>query len=208
MAHGPVPPHRVETVHAPRRRGNPWLWVLAGCGGCAILVIGALGVIGLKGAELFQQATNVGPVTQASMQQSLGPDVPLYPNGTFNEPGTRAMLVSYRMAEKVAGKKAGSLFKGCSFQLTDDTPEQIYKYYDTELAAAGWKSTSESTNAEQRMYQKGGDTLIVQMQSAQGEGKKHAVVLIRGQFGGMQPPPVPNGPGAPPSPQEEPVSRP
>ena len=163
----------------PPRQGRPWwVWVLGGCGGCAVL-----GLIGAIFAFMWVKNNfldiNVGPTDQASIQQSLG-DIPLYPNGTLEPMATGAMLRILRGSEKLAGQQRGQLVKGVAAQVTSDSPDKVFAFYEQRLKALGWQqsqATSRNMNQEQRQYRKGNEVLLVQVQT-QAQGT--VLMLMRG----------------------------
>ncbi len=161
----------------PPRRRPIWLYVLGGCGGCALLVTV---VVGIMAASFFGDISKtMGPVTKPAIQQSLGADVPLYPNGTLDTQGTQGALFSLRMMEKVMRKQPGSMFKGAAAIRTKDDAGKVLDYYDDTLGKAGWKvaRTQDSGFQEQKVFRKGKEVVIVQIQTQAGQ---QIVTLMRG----------------------------
>jgi hypothetical protein len=139
------------------------------------MVIAGVGI-----SNAYKSASKgIGPVTQASVQQSLG-DVPLYPGGTLDQKVTETTVITYRIMETtVLHKEAGSVFRGVAAQYTTDQPDKVLKFYEGKLKAKGWtQSHKQHTGfAEQHQYQKSGEMVIIQAQPA---GDRTMVMVIRG----------------------------
>lgn len=187
---GPVTPGPLPsrgTPGGPPRRGIPWWgWLAGGCG-CSVLLLVlaglALGTLGYRTLQSVSQG--VGPVTPASVQSSLGADVPVYPGGTLDTTATRASLTALRLAEKAANKPYGTIIRGVGVTSTQDSPDQVFAYYDRELGRNGWKRLARKVSGrhEQTTYQKGNDIAVVQVQPASERG---TVVIMRGGQGLME----------------------
>ena len=163
----------------PPRQGRPWwVWVLGGCGGCAVLVlIGS--IFAFMWVKNNFMDVQVGPIDKASIQQSLG-DVPLYPNGNLEPMATGMMLKMFRGFEKMGGQQPGQLCKGVAAQVTSDSPDKVFAFYEKRLKETGWQQTQAATrnmNQEQRQYRKGNEVLLVQIQT-QAQGT--VLMLMRG----------------------------
>lgn len=163
---------------APPRQGKPWwIWLLAGCGGCALLMMIGIIIVAAMGVNAFSNlAKSVGPVTTASVQQALGADVPLYPGSTLDPTTTRAMLTTFKVGEQMTGK---SLFRGIAALNTQDSAEKVFQFYDKKLKAGGWKPAQGQGRGgtEQRMYQKGKEMVLIQYQVG---GQGPMIVIMRG----------------------------
>jgi hypothetical protein len=165
---------------APRGGGRPWWpWVLGGCGGCLLLVI--IGIVGF-GAWVTSVVRNVkvGPVTQQSVKQSLG-NVPLYPNGTLDLRATEAAIRGQAVGKAFTPGAQRVTWRGVAAVRTSDSADQVIAYYDRELPKGGWASrqtTSMGGLLQQRIYQKGQELLVVQVQSI---GGQRQVTLMRGE---------------------------
>jgi hypothetical protein len=165
----------------PRRRSSAWPWLLGGCGGCALLVIVAMVVMGMGAANFVRSAArDIGPVDAKSVQQNLG-EVPLYPGSTLNVAATQGILTTFRLIERAAGKQPGAIFRAVALMETTDTPDKVLEYYDRELQGAGWKQAQArgggSSQGRQAAYQKGNEMVMVQVQQQQG---KTMITLMRG----------------------------
>jgi len=126
-------------------------------------------------------AKSVGPVTPQTVQQNLGPEVPVYPKGTLNVPGTQGALIAVRASEKAAGKPAGSLVRGMAVMETQDDAQTVFAYYDPILRSAGWQAGQPSntgTRQQQRTYSKGGEVVVIQVQPAGTGGNQ--LMIMRG----------------------------
>ncbi len=165
----------------PPRRGRPWwVWVLGGCGGCAVLGLIAVVVLtAILGANVQNALKEMGPVTPQSVQQSLGSDVPIYPNSSLEMTATKAARVSVGVLGKVGGKKIGAMFRGIGAYATPDDADKIFSFYDAKLKKLRWTEVRPQTAAgyEQHLFRKGPDLLIVQVQRQQGT---NLIMLMRG----------------------------
>jgi hypothetical protein len=158
-----------------------WGWLLGGCGGCA--VVGVLITVALVafGVNQFQGVMkDVGPVDTKTVKQGLG-EVPIYPSMTINEMGTRVAMGVLRAAEKAAGKEPGSILKTMVVGDTQDAPEKVLKFYQQKLKAQGWVEKKQDANSggntEQRMFTKGNEVVMIQVQHQNGGTM---VTVIRG----------------------------
>lgn len=177
---GPYPgPPGYAPPPPPRRGGAPWwVWVLGGCGGCLVigLVMLMLGVGYVTNAVKSVANTTV---TQQTVRQDLGADVPSYPNATLDLDATRAATITFRAIEKASGQKAGAIFRGMGIFDSKEKPDKVRKYYDDQLKEAGWKreKTGNSTGSEVE-YRKGSEYLTVEAEDAEGGGS--TITLMRG----------------------------
>jgi hypothetical protein len=180
----------------PRRRTPWWVWVLSGCGGCAVLALIALIVISVMTVNAVQKAAKeIGPISNASVRQSLGADVPLYPGSTLDPTSTQFAAVTIRTM------LGGRLIKGIGAMFTQDSPEKVLQFYSDQLKANGWQAGPQQNTGmqEQHQYRKGADMVLVQVQRQPGQGTM--ITLIRAEFGGGQKAPGPT-PRATPAPQQ------
>lgn len=193
-----LPPSPPGAPPNPRRGAPWWAWLLGGCAGCGV-VTAVLVFFLVTSATGFVRSlnTNIGPVTVDAMQQSLG-EVPLYPGSQLDEAQTRNLIIGMRAGENIAGRVAGKdvrgMFKGMAMLSTSDPPEKVLAYYDKELETAGWKLSRSQDTAfqEQRIYTKGGESVVVQTQQQPGGT---IITLMRGGRGMAAPPRAPsNGP--------------
>ncbi len=165
---------------APRRSGPAWwVWALAGCGGCAVLlgILAAVGGVFL--VKRFQEA-DVGVVTQTQIQQRLA-DVPLYPRGTFDAERTRRTLQSLRFAGGLMGDRVRYAPQHAGVVVTSDPSAQVFRYYDEVLKKGGWQpqGSTPKPGGGQQFYQKGNELAGVQVQAIPGSDRL-AVVVMRG----------------------------
>jgi hypothetical protein len=154
------------------------VWVLGGCGGCLViaLVMFALGVGYVTNAVKSVANTTV---TQQTVRQDLGADVPNYPNATLDLDATKGATIAFRAIEKASGQRAGALFRGMGIFDSKDKPAKVRKYYDQLLKAQGWapEKTSNSHGNEVE-YRKGGEYLTVEAEDAEGGGS--TITVMRG----------------------------
>jgi hypothetical protein len=116
------------------------------------------------------------PISEQEVRQALGSEVPIYPGGVFEPIATRAMRATLGMMG-MGGKKG--MFRGVAAYRTSDDSAKIFSWYDQELTSQGWKQMS-GAQANQRMYQKGdNDVIMVQVQESSSTGGR-LVVLMRG----------------------------
>ena len=171
----------------PPRGGKPWwVWALGGCGGCLIVLVLVVGGLSIFVRQRLK-SINVGPITKASIEQSLG--VPTYPNAQLEPTITEYTLKGLRLT-------MGSLFKGVGAYITQDSPEQVATFYKKKLTASGWNPTNTTTRAgaEQQQYQKGSEVFIVQEQQHNGRaGGGTMIMLMRGGRQLAQHAPTPTG---------------
>ncbi len=175
----------------PSRRGAPWwAWLLGGCAGCGVVTAVLVFFLVTSATGLVRSInTNVGSVTVDTVQQSLG-EVPLYPGSQLDEDQTRALILTLRAGENLVGRMSGKdvqgMFSGLAMLSTADPPEKVLAYYDQRLQAAGWKVSRSQDTAfqEQRIYTRGGESVIVQTQQQPGGT---IITLMRGGRG-MQAP--------------------
>src|SRR5579864_887637 len=121
---GYPPPAQYGPPAQPPRRGRPWwVWMLAGCGGCAALCVLAAIIGGVAMVQRFS-SINVGPVTQTSVQQALG-DIPVYPGATLDPTTTEISLKTLRLMGK-----PGQIFRGVGVFRVGDPPDKVAKFYD------------------------------------------------------------------------------
>lgn len=158
----------------PPRGGRPWwIWALGGCGGCLLVVI-----LLVAGGTLFVknrlQSMNVGPITPAAMEKSLG--VPAYPGASLEPTITEYTLKTIRLTT------GPSMFKGVAAYTTPDSPDKVEAFYRKKLTAGGWVPTHTTNNAgaAQQQYQKGREVFIVQEQQHQRNGSGTMIMLMRG----------------------------
>lgn len=168
-AYGP-PPGYGPGAPPPRRSGPAWwVWVLGGCGGCLIIALVAMVIMVNRVKDTFNQ-----PVSEAQIRQELGPEVPIYPGSRFDEMGTKVGRGTLNVMG-MGGEKG--MFRGMGAYRTSDTPQKVFDWYDKQLKADGWEPSSQGTTAQQRMYKKGNDVLLVQAQDQPGGT---LIMLMRG----------------------------
>jgi hypothetical protein len=179
---GYPPPHAGYPPPPPPRQGRPWwVWLLGGCAGCAVLVIGAVIFLTISTVNTVKDlAKDVGPVNAASVQQSLGSEIPVYPGAKLGTVETQSVLTTFRFMEKMTGKKPGAIFGGAGMYTTPDSQEKVLKHYDSAMEKGGWKKIGNQKTSfnSQSHFQKGEEILIVQVQNAP-EGGTH-LTLMRG----------------------------
>jgi hypothetical protein len=154
--------------------------VLGGCGGCVVIVIIGMVAAGLGFANMWKGASkDLPPITPQNIQQLMG-EVPLYPGSTLDATTTQIVWGGVRMGEKAAGKPPGSIFKVVAVCRTQDPPDKILEYYDQTLKGAGWQpaETKNNSGREQKVYRKGQDVVMVQVQEQPGQGTM--ITLMRG----------------------------
>jgi hypothetical protein len=170
----------------PPRQGKPWwVWLLAGCAGCVVLlVLGSVILGGIAFTTVKRTFNDVGPVTATSVQQSLGADFPVYPKAELRETETRAVLATFRFLEKMSRKPQGSIFSGAAIYSTPDSHEKVLKYYEAEMEKAGWSkvSTQESGLQTQLQFKKDSGMALVQVQK-EPTGTGTQITLMRGGAG-------------------------
>jgi hypothetical protein len=171
---------------------------LFGCAGC--FAIGVLGIViagVMVGRSLRDVAAKIGPITPQNMQQKLG-DIPLYPNGTLDEAATKGAYTGVGMMS--------GLFKG-KFELTaaasmrtNDSPEQIFKFYDSAMRQRNWiaRGSSDTGFIQQYQYQRGNDMAMVQVQSQLGT-RIVSITRMHIQVPGRNPGPAPRSPNLQPA---------
>jgi hypothetical protein len=158
------------------------VWLLAGCAGCAVLVVVAsIILIGMGVSAVKSVVNDVGPVTAASIKQSLGEDLPVYPGSELQLAETQGVVTSFRVIEKLSGKPAGSIFGGAAMYVSSDSPEKVLKHYDAAMKKAGWTkfNTQQTGFNTQVQYKKGNEFGIVQVQKSPGTGGT-MITLMRG----------------------------
>jgi hypothetical protein len=154
------------------------VWVLGGCGGCLVigLVMVMLGVGYVTNAVKSVANTTV---TQQTVRQDLGADVPTYPNATLDLDATKGATIAFRALEKASGQKAGAIFRGMGIFDSKDKPDKVRKYYDDQLKAQGWKpEKTGNSNGNEVEYRKGSEYLTVEAEGAEGGGS--TITLMRG----------------------------
>ena len=122
---------------------------------------------------------SAGPVTETAIVQKIGNDVPRYPNSAF-EPGiTRAVVISFAVAEKLAGKPTGGIFRGAGAWVTADDPTKVIQYYEKQLPKSGWTKARENERSgrQQGVYRKGSEMLVIQ---AQEQPNGTMITIMRG----------------------------
>ena len=200
---GPGYPLGGPGFNPPPRSGRPWwVWALFGCGGCALLAVIAIAVVGFFGFNTYKSAMqDLGPVTEASVRQSLGADIPTYPNAQLDLDSTKVLVTSFRFGEKLARKSGGSIFGGAALYRSSDATQKVLDFYDKAMKQEGWQAlrTQDTSFQQQHQFQKSGGIAIIQTQKdpASGgtqltimRGGKELVELHRRQ-GGQSPAPVP-----------------
>ncbi len=182
--------------------------VIGGVVGC----LGVLFLLSLVAAFFAVRAAKgvfyTGAVDRTTMQQKLGSDIPLYPNGVVDELMTRTMLSTTgfmgKMMSKLGGVEPSAVALG-----TNDSDQAILDYYRRELGAGGWREakTQRTARGDQHTFQKGEDMLILQIQDHPQGPQKRLLVLMRMRIptGGSNTAPQPGGgpapaPGASPAP--------
>ena len=191
--YGPPPP---AAPPASRRRIPWWGWMLGGCGGCSLVALVGIVIAVVAGANLWKQATKDLPaVTVQSVQQGMG-EVALYPGSNLNVGMTQLTWSLLRVAERTGGKEPGSVLRSVAVLTTQDEPEKVLQFYDQRLRKAGWKEirAKDGSRRQMRVFQKGRDTAMVQVQVQPGTGT--LITLMRGGPGLMQmQPPAAGDPG-------------
>jgi len=135
------PPPPIDPPPPPRSRSRVWAWVLGGCGGCLVLTIAGCLVAGFGIRNWVQGITDVGPVNMETVQQRMGPDVPVYPGSTVDEPKTRALLATLKVVESMAKGRGAEESAIIAFD-SKDAPEKIAPYLRKELVKRGWEKSS------------------------------------------------------------------
>jgi len=165
----------------PPRQGKPWwVWVLGGCGGCALIVIIGIVVVVAMGVNWFKNVEKTYGNPQA-VQTSLGADLPLYPGSKLNGAMTGGIVGGLRMAEKSGGHKEGSMLRGAAVFSTPDSAKKVLSFYDGKLKPAGWKrvkSTESDPDESSQSYQKNKEFVVVSVTA--GEANQNLVVVMRG----------------------------
>lgn len=170
---GAPPPYGPPGAPPPRRRGAPWwVWVLGGCGGCLLIAIVAAVIFFQQVGSAVRDIAST-PVTETGTRQALGNEVPIYPGSTFDENSTRGARIGLTVVER-AGMKG--LFRGVGAYRSDDSDEKIFAFYDQKMKAQGYTQAN-AQRSNQRVYQKGNDVVLVQVQDQAG-GK--VIILMRG----------------------------
>lgn len=177
-----IPGENPGAAHAGQRRGIPWWgWALGGCGGCGLLVLIGLVVSFFAIGNFVKEATrDLGPMDEASLQQRLE-DVPIYPGSRFDVAATRAINIAVRSAEKLGSRRPGSVFRVAVVRYSSDPPENVLQYYDRTLVQAGWERNpppATGGGAQQRLFRRGKDTVMVQVQQQPGQGTM--ITVMRG----------------------------
>lgn len=152
----------------PPRRGKPWwVWALFGCGGCALVAVIAVAVVSVLGFNTYKSAMqDIGPVTEASVKQGLGSDMPAYPNAQLDLDSTKILVTSFRFGEKLAGKPRGSIFSGAALYRTPDDNQKVLSFYDQAMKKEGWQAlkSQDTSFQQQHQFQKAGGVAIIQTQ--------------------------------------------
>jgi hypothetical protein len=158
------------------------VWLLAGCAGCAVLVVIAGLVLGAFVVNATKSVMDdVGPVTSESIKASLGEDLPVYPGAELQVAETQGVVTSFRVIEKLSGKAKGSIFGGAAMYATSDSQDKVLKHYDAAMKKAGWTkvNTQQTGFNTQAQYKKGNEFGIVQVQKSPGAGGT-MITLMRG----------------------------
>jgi hypothetical protein len=178
------PPPPGQGFGQPPRRGKPWwVWALFGCGGCALLAAIGIAVVAALGVNTYQSAMqDIGTVTEASVQQSLGSDLPAYPNAKLDLDSTKILVTSFRVGEKLGGKAKGSIFGGAALYRSPDSPQKVMESYDKTLKKSGWQAlkTQDSSFQQQHQFQKAGGVAIVQTQNDPSSGGTQLTIMRGG----------------------------
>ena len=197
---GYLPPHPAGPPGRPPRRPTPWwVWALSGCGGCTVLAVIAIIVVAAMGVSSVTSLMRDVPVDNASVQRSLGPDLPLYPGSSLDPTTTKAAAAGLRISERMTGQK---MLKGAGSMVTQDSPEKVLKFYDQRLKQAGWQSLSlrDTGFQQQRQYRKGSQMVLIQVQQQPGQGTMITLMRIEVPAGGSLPGNIPAPQPAPGSP--------
>jgi len=172
----------------PPQGGKPWwVWALGGCGGCLVIVLIAGVALTTYGVNKWKNI-NVGPITEASVQQSLG--VPIYPGAKLQPQITEITLKTLRFTP------ASSMFKGVGAYSTPGSPEQVDSFYQQKLPPLGWTAyhAQNTAGALQQQYRKGNEVLIVQeQQSHRPDMQGTMLILMRGTGKAAENAPTPAG---------------
>jgi len=187
----------------PPRSGRPWwVWLLFGCGGCALLAAIGVAVVGFLGFNTYKSAMqDIGPVTAASVQQSLGSDVPIYPNAQLDLDSTKVVVTSLRVGEKLAGKPRGTIFGGGAIYRTPDSAQKVLGFYDKSMKKEGWQAlrAQDTSFQQQHQFQKSGGVAIIQTQKDPTSGGTQLTIMrggselvnLKSRTGGEKPTAVP-----------------
>lgn len=195
----PLPQYgKSELSDAQRRRQRTIIGGVAGCLGVLILATVLVGVLTFRAVK---GAVYTGKVDRPTMQQKLGSDVPLYPNGTVDELMTRTVLSTTGI---MGGwiKNLGAREPVAVALETGDEEQAIHEYYRRELGAQGWKEFSSRVStrgADQITFTKGPDQVMLQVQNSPQSSTKRVIVLMRMQIpqAGAGPTPAPPQPTPP-----------
>lgn len=177
-----------EAGGAPRRSGPAWwVWALGGCGGCLLLVLIGVGVLGYMGKRAWD-SVDVGPVTAATVQAKLGPSVPVYPGAQLEIQATEIALRSLgMMTNLVPGMSKEVKFTATGVYKTGDPASKVWTFYDDKLPALGWQRAQSQTmginQQKQNTYKKQREFLTVQTQEPGGQGT--VLTLMKGEGDSM-----------------------
>jgi hypothetical protein len=161
-----------------RRRQRTFIGAAIGCLGFLFLVTCVGGFFAFKAA---QGVVYTGAVDRTSMQQKIGQDVPLYPNGVVNEMMTRTMMSTTGVMGKLMTKIGGATPASVALE-TDDNEQAILDYYRRELSARGWKDSQaqRTVRGQQAIFLKNSqDMLQIQVQPSPQTPGKRMIVLMR-----------------------------
>ncbi len=113
-----------------------WLWWLFGCGlAVGVFLLCSCGIGGFLAYRFFRQQA-APPLTRADLRR-LVPDLPIYPNATFDEAMTN--FPSYRLLSQMHGDESGAHFHLVVFLRTRDRFQKVANWYRRALQRSGWR---------------------------------------------------------------------
>lgn len=161
-----------------RRRGwQWWQFLLAGCGGCGVLLLLAVIAAGVFGFSMVKTVMEgQDDLTPEVVQQRLGKDVPLPEDGELRLDETKMASGAMGFVTKAAG--LGPVAVGIYVSPRSST--QILATYDKELPRQGWKrSKATEDGGSEQHWVKGSESLSITVEPS-GQGSQ--VTLMRGSL--------------------------
>ena len=197
-------PSSPQPPAAGRRRApkkSPWLWVLLGCAMLAVIavigVVAMIGWVGFRAARVARQLQSAPMPTESSVRESLGEDVPIYPEAKLDAKQTRILQSSANIGKAVVGALGGKAeefptSRSGAFK-TEADPEAVLDWYEAKLAAEGWEQQQKVFTGFNRQItsRKGDAIIIVQTQSAPGGGTQ--IIIMRMERQGADGAAAPSG---------------